>query len=42
MRYYLTEAGFTRLVAQAHTSVHRNYLELLGFRPEGNSYVLDL
>ena len=41
-RSVFTEAGFTRLVAQAHTSVHRNYLELLGFRPEGNSYVLDL
>ena len=37
-----TEAGFTRLVAHAHTAVHRNYLELVGFRPEGNAYVLDL
>lgn len=36
------EAGFTRLVANAHTSLHRNYLEIIGFRPEGGSYVLDL
>ncbi|QIK71319.1 hypothetical protein G7070_02245 [Propioniciclava coleopterorum] len=41
-RTVFTEAGFTRLVANAHTSVHRNYLELLGFHPEGNAYVLDL
>ena len=41
-RTTFTEAGFTRLVAHAHTSVHRNYLELVGFRPEGNAYVLDL
>ena len=41
-RSTFTEAGFTRLVAHAHTAVHRNYLELVGFRPEGNAYVLDL
>lgn len=37
-----TDAGFTRLVATAHTTVHRHYLEFVGFRPEGGSYVLDL
>lgn len=37
-----TGAGFTRLVATAHTSVHRNYLEMIGFRAEGGSFVLDL
>ena len=41
-RSVFTEAGFTRLVANAHTTVHRNYLELLGFHREGGSYVLDL
>ncbi|HBO53820.1 MAG TPA: hypothetical protein DD664_01150 [Janibacter terrae] len=41
-RSTFTDAGFTRLVAKAHTSLHRNYLELVGFRPEGNAYVLDL
>lgn len=41
-RATFTDAGFTRLVARAHTSVHRNYLELVGFRREGNDYVLDL
>lgn len=41
-RSTFTDAGFTRLVAHAHTSVHRNYLELVGFRAEGNAYVLDL
>ena len=41
-RSTFTDAGFTRMVARAHTSVHRNYLELVGFRREGNSYVLDL
>lgn len=37
-----THAGFTRLVAYAHTTVHRNYLEMMGFRPEGGAYILDL
>ncbi len=41
-RSTFTDAGFTRLVARAHTTVHRNYLELVGFRREGNDYVLDL
>lgn len=41
-RSTFTDAGFTRLVAHAHTSVHRNYLEMVGFGSEGNSYVLDL
>ena len=41
-RSTFTDAGFTRLVTRAHTSVHRNYLEMVGFRPEGNGYVLDL
>lgn len=41
-RTVFTEAGFSRLVAQAHTSMHRNYLESLGFHTEGNGYVLDL
>ncbi len=41
-RSTFTDAGFTRLVAHAHTSLHRSYLELVGFRPEGNAYVLDL
>lgn len=41
-RAIFTDAGFTRLVAHAHTSVHRNYLELLGFQREGSAYVLDL
>ncbi len=37
-----TDAGYDRVVATAHTSVHRHYLEFLGFRPEGSAYVLDL
>ena len=37
-----TAAGFTRLVAHAHTTVHRNYLEMMGFRSEGGAFVLDL
>lgn len=37
-----TDAGFTRLVAKAHTAVHHSYLELMDFRPEGDVYVLDL
>lgn len=37
-----TEAGFRRLVAGANTTVHRHYLEFVGFRREGSSYVLDL
>lgn len=37
-----TAAGFTRLVAHAHTTVHRNYLEMMGFRHEGGAFVLDL
>lgn len=41
-RTTFTDAGFTRLVTQAHTSVHRNYLEMMGFRHEGDAYVLDL
>ena len=41
-RAVFTEAGFSRLVANAHTSVHRNYLELLGFHREGGAYVLDI
>ena len=41
-RTTFTDAGFRRLVAHAHTSVHRNYLELVGFRPEGHAYVLNL
>ena len=41
-RSTFTDAGFTRLVATAHTSVHRNYLEMLGFRREASAYVLDL
>ncbi|HHU39124.1 MAG TPA: YgjV family protein [Propionibacterium sp.] len=41
-RTTFTDAGFTRLIAHAHTAVHRGYLELVGFRPEGNAYVLDL
>ena len=41
-RSTFTDAGFTRLVAHAHTSVHRNYLEAVGFRPEGGAHVLDL
>lgn len=41
-RSTFTDEGFTRLIAHAHTSVHRNYLELVGFRAEGNAYVLDL
>lgn len=41
-RATFTDAGFTRLVATAQTSVHRHYLEFLGFRPEGGSFVLDL
>lgn len=41
-RTTFTDAGFTRLVTQAHTSVHRNYLEMMGFRAEGSNYVLDL
>lgn len=41
-RSTFTEAGFNRLVAHAHTAVHRNYLEMVGFRPEGSAYVLDL
>lgn len=41
-RSTFTDAGFTRLVAHAHTSVHRIYLELVGFQAEGNAYVLDL
>ncbi len=41
-RATFTDQGFTRLVAAAHTSVHRNYLEMVGFRAEGNAYVLDL
>ena len=41
-RSTFTDAGHTRLVAHAHTSVHRHYLEHVGFRSEGNAYVLDL
>ncbi|MDO5534584.1 MAG: hypothetical protein Q4F65_08035 [Propionibacteriaceae bacterium] len=41
-RATFTDAGFTRLIAHAHTSVHRNYLEMIGFHPEGNAYALDL
>lgn len=41
-RRTFTDAGFTRLVATAHTTVHRHYLEFVGFRPEGGSYVLEL
>ncbi|MFV0406712.1 MAG: hypothetical protein ACK5LN_07825 [Propioniciclava sp.] len=37
-----TTAGFARLVAQAHTSAHRTYLEVVGFHREGPDYVLDL
>lgn len=41
-RSVFTEAGFTRLVTHATTSLHRGYLEMVGFRPEGGRYVLDL
>lgn len=41
-RKTFTDAGFTRLVADASTSVHRHYVEFVGFRREGSSYVLDL
>lgn len=37
-----TEQGYERLVANAHTTVHRNYLEMVGFHREGGVYVLDL
>ena len=37
-----TDEGFQRLVAHAHTTVHRNYLEMVGFHREGSAYVLDL
>lgn len=37
-----TDAGYTRLVAQAQTAVHRTYLEVVGFHREGTRYVLDL
>lgn len=41
-RRTFTDAGITRLVAQAHTSVHRHYLEFVGFHREGDDYALDL
>lgn len=41
-RRVFTDAGFSRLVAEARTSAHRGYLEFLGFEREGGSYVLDL
>lgn len=41
-RRTFTDAGFTRLVASAPTTMHRHYLELVGFRAEGSAHVLDL
>lgn len=41
-RHVFTDAGFTRLLAQATTSEHRGYLEMVGFRLENGHYVLDL
>lgn len=41
-RRIFTDAGFTRLVTTASTAQHRNYLDLVGFRPEGSLHVLDL
>lgn len=41
-RRTFTDAGFSRLVADAHTTVHKHYLEFVGFHREGQAYVLDL
>ncbi|WP_232549455.1 hypothetical protein [Propioniciclava soli] len=41
-RSTFTEDGYERLVAHAHTTVHRTYLEMMGFHREGTAYVLDL
>ncbi|WP_342371907.1 hypothetical protein PCC79_11580 [Propioniciclava soli] len=41
-RSTFTDEGYERLVAHAHTTVHRNYLEMVGFGHEGSAYVLQL
>ncbi|MFV0450891.1 MAG: hypothetical protein ACK5LS_01405 [Propioniciclava sp.] len=37
-----SDAGFSRLVTTAETTIHRTYLEVAGFHREGTRYVLDL
>lgn len=41
-RSVFTSEGYTRLVTRAETTVHRTYLEVVGFHREGNQYVLEL
>lgn len=41
-RSTFTTEGFSRLITEAHTSVHRNYLETVGFHPEGSKFAIDL
>ena len=41
-RATFTEEGYSRLVTEAHTSVHRNYLEMVGFHHEGTKFAIDL
>ncbi len=41
-REMFTRVGIRRLVTTATTSSHRNYLQQMGFRPDGTNWVKDL
>ena len=41
-REMFTRVGISRLVTTATTSSHRNYLQQMGFRPDGTNWVKDL